>query len=370
MKITTMETIPVSVPLRTFMGGSYYTGVHNLEYVLVRLTTDEGLTGLGEAGSMGPWGETQRMAMATLHELRPAIVGSDPFEIERVHERMAALVKDHPISKCAVDMALHDIVGKAAGVPVHMLLGGRYRRSMPIHCSIGIKDVKPAIEEAQNYLKIGVRHLKVKVGRDPKRDIEVVKQVRALIAKDALLMVDANQGYETVHSALDTIWKMEAYGPLLIEQPIAGTDLDGLAEIRRRIASPVMADEALWTPEDCLRIVEKRAADAVQVYLQKSAGFARAQKSVHIAEAARLIAVIGGMTDLGIASAAELHISAAMRNVRPDIIAAGISGPGIIADDVIQVPFTIKDGGVDVPEGPGLGIELDEGKVKKYRVDL
>ncbi len=370
MKVTAMELVPVSVPLRTSIGGSYYSGLKSLDFVILRLRTDEGITGIGEAGPIGTWGETQRMCMAILSDLTPAVVGSDPFESEMIHEKMAGLVKDHPISKSAIDMALYDIVGRVLGVPIYTLLGGCYRRSVAVHVSIGVKEIDQMEKEAHAYLEEGVRTIKVKVGREPKKDVEVVKRIRRVVGDDQLLMVDANQGYETVHIAIDTIRRMEEYGPLVVEQPIAGWDIDGLAEIRRATQSLLLADESVWSLQDCLRVVERRAADALHVYLQKSGGYRETQKCVAIAEAGHVVCCVGGMGDLGVASTAALHLSAALKNVRPDIVPCGIAGPSRVADDIITPRLRVKDGCIDVPDGPGLGVELDEKKIDKYKVSL
>lgn len=370
MKVTAMELVPVSVPLRTRIEGSYYSHNQSFDFVILRLRTDQGITGLGEAGSNGAWGETQCMSMTILSELAPAVVGSNPFQIEVIHEKMSRLVKGHPLSKSAIDMALYDIIGKALGVPVSTLLGGCYRSSVAIHVSLGIKDIDLMEKEAYAYLDEGVRTLKIKVGREPKRDVEAVKRVRHVVGEDVRLMVDANQGYDTVQIAIDTIRRMEEFGPLIVEQPIAGWDIDGLAEIRHATRSLLLADESVWSAQDCLRIVERRAADAVHVYLQKAGGYRDAAKCVGIAEAGHIVCNVGGMGDLGVASAAALHLSSALKNIRPDIVPCGIAGPCRVADDIITTRLFIKDGCLEVPDGPGLGVELDEKKVEMYRVSL
>ncbi|MCY4487851.1 MAG: mandelate racemase [Deltaproteobacteria bacterium] len=384
MKIHNIETIPVRLPTRR---------VHqwaNLKtpigvYLVVKLVTDEGLTGLGEAPALKDWGgdhmryygETPTSVAAVIHDiLAPALVGEDPRRIEWLHTLMDQAVKGYPYSKAAIDMALYDVVGKAAGVPAYQLLGGLYRESVPISHSIGLMDMDEAVAEVLRVQEEGIKTIKLKGGVEPKRDVELLRRVREALGADMNLTVDANNGYKSAKEAVRTTKAMEPYNILYMEQPVEG--LDAMAEVTRRVDTPVMADESAWTTWDVLEIIEKKAADIISIYTTKPGGLLKAKKVAAIAEAAGFPCNVNGSVEMGVGNAANVHLAASTAAANlgcvipvttPDAEATGRVAGIYYKDDIVTEPFAFVDGAVKVPRGPGLGVELDEEKVERYRLD-
>ena len=384
MKIQSIETIPVKLPTRR---------VHqwaNLKtpigvYLLVKLTTDDGWTGLGEAPALKDWGgdhmryygETPASVAAVIRDiLAPNLAGEDPRRIEWIHTLMDRAVKGYPYSKAAIDMALYDVAGKAAEVPAYQLLGGLYRESVPISHSIGLMDMDEAVAEVQRVKAEGVKTIKLKGGVEPGRDVELLRRVREALGPDMNLTVDANNGYKSAKEAVRTTKAMEPYDILYMEQPVEG--LEAMAEVTRRVDTPIMADESAWTTWDILEIIEKKAADIISIYTTKPGGLLKAKKVAAIAEAAGFPCNVNGSVEMGVGNAANVHLAAstAAANLAcvipvtvPDAEATGRTAGIYYKDDIVTEPFEFADGAVKVPHRPGLGVELDEEKVERYRLD-
>ena len=366
MKIRAVEGYPVCMPYRKVYGGSYYRR-RQASFVVVRILTDDGMEGWGEAGTLGTWGETQGVALQLVTEvLGPALVGTDPMNVEAALENMDRFLRGYPYTKAAIEMALYDIAGKALGVPVHVLLGGRCRSVIPVHGGVGLADMDQMVADAVELEAAGFRAIKVKVGIDLRKDLDLVRRVREALGPDRMLIVDANQGY-TRKAAREALTAMREFRPLMAEQPLEAADLEGMASLTKDFDVPIIADESVWSPADTLRAASLHAADVFHVYVLKPGGLFRARTCVQIAEAARIPCNVGGMIDLGIGSAAELHLSAALQNVRPDIAPCGIFGPYFLVDDIITERFPMHEGAIPVPMGPGLGVEVDLEKLRTYQ---
>src|SRR3954471_5635520 len=255
MRIRQVEAIPVRVPLAAGMTTKTAHGDHHTsDYVLVRVHTDEGLIGLGEATVSALWsGETSKSAVAAITDLiGPGLVGRDPTRINSIRGVMDFLIKLNPFTKAAVEMALWDIAGKAAGLPVYRLLGGKVREVIPTKMMIGAFDVPRARGLAERFLKWGVKCLKVKVGLDLAGDLERVRAVREVAGPDVTLTVDANCGWNatTARVALEQLRPLHL---LLAEQPIAPGDLEAMAALRSA-GIPIMADESVFTLTDAWNV--------------------------------------------------------------------------------------------------------------------
>lgn len=384
MKIQNIETIPVRLPTRrAHQWANLKTPIG--VYLVVKLVTDEGLTGLGEAPALKDWGgdhmryygETPASVAAVIHDiLAPTLVGEDPRRIEWLHALMDQAVKGYPYSKAAIDMALYDVAGKAAGVPAYQLLGGLYREAVPISHSIGLMGMDEAVAEVRRVQEEGIKTIKLKGGVEPGRDIELLRRVREALGPDMNLTVDANNGYHSAKEAVRTTKDMEPYNILYMEQPVEG--LDAMAEVTRRVDTPVMADESAWTTWDILEIIEKKAADIVSIYTTKPGGLLKAKKVAAIAEAAGFSCNVNGSVEMGVGNAANVHLAASTAAANlgcvipvttPDAEATGRIAGIYYKDDIVTEPFEFVDGAVKVPQGPGLGVELDEEKVERYRLD-
>ncbi|HEY7167711.1 MAG TPA: enolase C-terminal domain-like protein [Candidatus Binatia bacterium] len=383
MKITKIETIPIRLPTRRVHQWASLTTPIGV-YVIIKVYTDEGLVGLGEAPVLKDWGgdhgkyfgETPQTTAHIINDiLAPALQGQDPRRIESLHALMDASVKGYPYAKAAVDMALYDIVGKAINVPAYQLLGGLFRDRVGIAHSLGLMEIEKAVEEALQAKSEGVKTIKLKGGIDQKRDVDLVRRMRSALGPDIRICVDANQGYPTPKAAVKVIKAMEEYDLLYMEQPVEG--IDGLADIARRVDTLIMADETAWTPNDVVDIAAKKAADLISIYTTKPGGMFKAKKVAAVAEAAGLKCNVNGSVETGVGNAANIHLAASTAIVVFDCVVpvstpkenagSGIAGRYYV-DDVIAEAFAFKDGAVLVPSKPGLGIELDEDKLKHYRL--
>jgi len=219
MKIIKIETIPVRLPTRRAHQWANLTTPIGV-YVIVRVETDEGLVGLGEAPVLKDWGgdymryygETPKTTMHIINDIiAPALTGEDPRRIEAAHSLMDRAIKGYPYAKAAIDMALYDIVGKTLSVPAYQLLGGCYRERVTIAHSIGLMEIEKAVEEALQVKEEGIKTVKLKGGQEPKRDVELVKQVRRALGPEIEIGVDANQGYVAPKVAVKTIEAMEEH---------------------------------------------------------------------------------------------------------------------------------------------------------------
>jgi muconate cycloisomerase len=353
-------------------------------HAVIRLDTDEGVCGWGEAPAIATWGgaggryygETPETVRHLVRDyLLPAVLGLDPSEIAVVHARMDKVVKGSPYAKAAIDIACHDLAGKAQGVSVATLLGGRLRDGIELAHSLGIMDIDRCVAEAEQAVAEGTLTIKCKTGLDPGRDVELVRRLRESLGDDVRIRVDGNEGYRTVAEAIETTRRQEEYGIFLCEQPVAGAE--GLARVAGRINVPVMADESAWTALDILELHELQAAECFSCYVTKPGGLYRARQQAELAAALGVYHDIGGSIEMGIGNAANLHLGAAMPaailpSVCPVTKPSGAAGPEIAGvyylDDIVTEPFRFENGKVMVPDGPGLGVEVDVEKLVQYAV--
>jgi muconate cycloisomerase len=355
-------------------------------YVIVRIADENGLAGWGEAPALKDWGgefgryfgETPGTTVSvTTQYLAPAIRGCVPGEIAEIHERMSRAIKGFPYAKAALEFAAYDLAGRQCGLPVHRLLGGAHRRRIPVTHSIGLLGFDEAEREAAQAVREGIRTIKIKVGVEPDRDVEMVRRVRDTIGPGTALCVDANQGYRTVGEAVRTFRRMERSDLIYFEQPVEG--IERLAEVARAIDAPVMADESAWNAHDVIQIAERRAAQIVSIYTTKPGGLYRAMEVAAVARAAGIICNVNGSVETGVGNLANLQLAAAaapvvLSCVVPVSTPAQAQSPGNVAgiyytDDLIAAPMRFVDGAIDLPSGPGMGIPVDEAKIRQYTVE-
>jgi muconate cycloisomerase len=370
MRITNVEAIPVRVPLKAGMVTKTAHGDHHTsDYVVVRIFTDAGLVGLGEATVSALWsGETSQGTVTVIRDLfAPALSGSDPSHLTEARRLMDRLTKLNPFTKAAVEMALWDICGKQLGVPVYALLGGKLRDVIPTKMMIGAFDLARTRRLAEQFLTWGVRCLKVKVGLDIPGDIARVDAVREVAGPDIALTVDANCGWSvtTARRALDELRRFDL---LVAEQPIAPGDPEAMASLRTPGGIPLMADESVFTLADAWGVLRARAADVISIYPGKNGGLAASIEIAHVAQAAGIPCHVGSNLELGIGSAAMLHLACAVANIDSQSYPADILGPHYHEADLLAEPLALEPTGARVPDGPGLGVTLDEGQLARFRV--
>lgn len=371
MRIVSIDTIPVRVPIRPQFQIHGSLGSHTESpFLLLKVHTDEGLIGLGEVSCTPIWsGEDSVTANHVIRGfLEPALLNEDPRDIERLTRKMRRAVAGHPFTKSGLEIALWDILGKSCGLPVYRLLGGAVRERVPIKMSVSGVEPRRAAELATWAISQGLRALKVKTGIEPGEDLDRVKAVRAAIGPDVRLGIDANGGWEP-RVAIRTIRQMhEACGIYFAEQPVAPLDVQWMADVRRNSPVPVMADESCYTLQDAMALARAAAADIFSVYVGKGGGIGPARKIAAVAEAAGLTCTVGSNLELGVASAAMAHLAAATPGIGAEEFPCDILGPLAYEHDLLREPLDIVNGAVAPPHRPGLGIELDESRLKQYAV--
>ena len=381
--IRAIETIHVALPNRRshkFAGQTEEIG----GYVITRMQGDDGNVGWGEAPVLKDWsgdfgryfGETPATTMLMIDRyLAPVVIGLEADNFVELHARMDGMIKGYPYAKAAVELAAYDLAGRSRGVPVYKLLGGKVRDRIPVAHSIGLIPIDEGVEEVRQVIGEGVRTIKLKVGVEPARDVELVRRVREAVGPDIDICADANCGYRSPGEAIQIIREMEKQRLIYIEQPVAG--VERIAKVARAVDTPIMADESAWNAHDVLEFIEHRAADIVSIYTTKPGGLYRAMQVAAVAEAAGMPCNVNGSIETGIGNLANVHLAAAAAPVTFDCVVP-VSTPaeaqrGQLAgiyytDDLIEEPFAFADGRIAVPEAPGMGIEVDEEKIERYRI--
>jgi muconate cycloisomerase len=371
MKMTSIEVVPVSIPIEwkdTLQSrGEITQFIPRANMTLVKVHTDNGLIGLGETGFL----TFKAIDQIIRDHIAPLIVGREPFELVNIHSimdlaEMNICERYAPFyaARSAIDMAIYDIIGKAIRQPIYKLLNGPVRTTVPLEPGVvTIGSVERTVKEAGELIEIGHKVIKLKVGLDERLDIERVKAVREAFGSDVKIRVDVNQGW-TPKQAIKMIERMDRYDLHLVEQPVSYWDVKGMAEVKKAVKVPIMADESLWGPYDALNLVRFEAADIFNIYINKSPGIYNSMKIAYIGEPAGIRCDIapGGPCLGRIASA---HVAASIRNLADG---GSMRRLWLITEDLLLNPPRMTKEGLEIPTAPGLGVELDEKKVDRYRV--
>ncbi|MBI2296947.1 MAG: hypothetical protein HYU76_13160 [Betaproteobacteria bacterium] len=364
MKIKRIEAIAVNVSMVKPVKMSFEE-VRAANNVLVRLETADGIVGWGEAGSAPVMtGETLEGMVAAVRHLAPRLEGMEADDIAAVMERADRHLYGNRAAKSAIEMALHDALGRATGKPACELLGGQRRDRVALLRLIGTGQGAGAdVEEALKRRAEGYVAFKVKVGvGDPLADAERTRKVCEALGDGGLLVcADANQGW-TAEQAIGYLRGVEDTGLAFFEQPVPGDDLEGMAKVARASRIPIGADEGLHSLDDLKRHHEAGVRGG-SLKTIKLGGMKP------VIEAAKLCERLGmkvnlacKMAETGIAAAAMLHLAAAI-----PVIDWGVSLTNTyLTDDLVKKPVTIRDGHAFVPADPGIGVEVDEAKVRRY----
>jgi len=362
VKITGVMATAVAIPRKTVLTTSYGSR-DEATTVVVEVHTDEGLVGIGQTAVDAPfYGETAEGILAnTRAHLAPAVIGESPLDIERLNLKMRQALPEHWSSIAGVELALWDLKGKALGVPVYQLLGGRVRDGVDLMGFVRRgSPAKMAADADGTLTQTAYPVLKMKIGIDPAEDVPRYRAVAEAVGTRAVIQADGNGGY-TLAQAIPALTAMERAGRLgAIEQPVARTA--DLAEIARRMPVPVMADEAIYPPEDAIEVVERRAATIALAKITKHGGILNVQKIAAIFDAAGLILSVAIYYD--VIAAAAAHIAAAIPCVRWP------SPPTDMTDTILTRMLEPEGLLLRVPEGPGFGVDLDPDKLRKYALPL
>ncbi len=377
MRIANIETYPVSVPLKPAYRMISALGRHDeSQFVLVRLFTDDGLEGAGEASITVRWsGETVWGVVALIDRvLAPLLVGlelnheSPLASIEELDRRMDAVVKHNWFAKAAIEMAAWDVLGKAAQKPVYELLGGPCRpRAIPSRFSLGAYDPDRARQRARELVAQGFTTVKVKVGGQPAGDIARVRAVREAIGFDRKLVIDANCGWDA-DTTLDCLRELADCRIDLVEQPTPDGDYEQMARVRREGGVSVMADDMCFNLVHARELIRNQACDVISVYPGKNGGIRKSRAIVEIAQQHGVGCTIGSNLEFDVATAAMGHLIVATPNLIVEEWPGDIHGPAYYEVRVVQTPLAIDGPVTTINDRPGLGVEVDWALVRELRM--
>jgi L-alanine-DL-glutamate epimerase-like enolase superfamily enzyme len=378
MKINQIECIPVSLPFTKpmIMSGAIVNWAHA---VLLKLHTDEGVTGIAETGDTSMWymGESQESILHNISTIYAPhiLMGEDPFNVETIIAGMDKAVTRNNQSKAVVDYALHDLMGKALGVPLYKLLGGRANEKIRLAYVMSSGTPQEVAQQALKLAKAGYGGLKLKVGANAiEEDLEMVAEVRRAVGNDVKIMTDTNGGWDYMQ-ALRFLTQVARYDLFLSEQPLPRWDMEGLARLRRKVDVPVFADEAASELSDLHRLARLDAIDGFFLKIPKAGGIHKSQKWVAIAQSLGLNVMCGCMINSGLGAAVEAHFLTAtewtgrieQESIGPLNLHDLIDTTGAaITDDLAMTIPSYENGYLYPPEGKGLGIDLNEDAVSKY----
>jgi L-alanine-DL-glutamate epimerase-like enolase superfamily enzyme len=352
LKITSTEAWPVELKLAEPYAIAYET-VESVSNVFVRIETAGPITGYGVAApDLAVTGETVQSVLTAWREtVAPSLKGSDPLRAARLMGRLRPALQMSPSVRAAIDMALFDILGKRAGLPIWKILGG-YRDRIRTTITIGILPVEETVRRAVEHVKRGFKALKLKGGRNADEDAERVLRVRDAVGEKIELRFDANQGF----TFEETIRFVDLVRPAkleLVEQPTPKGEPDLMGRVVDAVTLPIMADESLMGLRDAFRLARRGLADMVNVKLMKVGGIDTALQINSVARAARLEVMVGCMDEVALSIAAGLHFALG----RPNVVYADLDGHFDIIDDPTDGAVILKDGTLYLNDRPGLGFD-------------
>lgn len=366
--VTAVEAVIVDLPtIRAHKLAMATMQVQTL--VVVRLRSSDGIEGLGEATTIGglSYGdespEGTKLTIDTY--LAPLLLGADATNVNRLMDLLCRSVKGNRLAKSAIETALLDAQGKRLGVSVATLLGGAVRKSLPVLWTLASGDTARDIEEAEQFLEER-RHntFKLKIGRrSVEEDVAHVAAIKRSLGDRAKVTVDVNQAWDETQAARG-ISMLEAAGIDLIEQPIARENRAGMARLAARFIVPIMADEGVTGPEDAMELARLGAADVLALKIAKSGGLFSMLRTAAVGDAAGIGLYGGTMLEGSIGSIASAHGFCALPRLS---WGSELFGPLLLREDVVIERPVYRDFELVLPEGPGLGVSLDEEKLAHYR---
>ncbi len=375
--IVQIDLYPLHVPFReevraALQGGSGKVAMglkvddHWLggDFLICRITTEGGVTGVGEAYIWLVESGVSPMLMADLirNHLARFVLGRSAFDIEAINAKFDDNVARNEMAKGVLDLALYDAAARSVGRPVHDLCGGRQIDKAPLCMVLPLTSVEIICALAKRGLEAGIRAFRCKLGDGQRKDVEIMAAMRALVGPDVALRVDFNQAYDP-NQALAVLDAIAPYGVDYAEQPVRADDYAGMAFVQSRSRIPLMAHEGAFGLRDMLTLAEMGAVRTFGLNAERPGGMSRALKAIDYA-AARGIDVALHNQPSGIGSAIVLHMHAARaRNIRH---ATELQGHIMLEHDLIRERISYADGFAHVPTGPGWGVELDDAAVDRY----
>ena len=353
MKIKSIETWSHKMRLATPYTIAYET-IDSTINVFTKVITNSGIVGFGcAAPDLEVTGETEKSVLKVAKDvIEPMLRGSDSLRYSYQLNKLIAPLKNHPSALAMIDMALFDIMGKKANLPVYKLLGG-FREKIKTSITIGILPINETVSTAKEFVEQGFSILKIKGGSDVDEDIERMKKVREIVGKSILLRFDANQGY-SVYESLKFVEETRKVKIEILEQPTKKQEPDLLGRVTNNVPIPVMADESLMNLVDAFKLARKDLVDTVNIKLMKVGGIDVALKINSVAKAANLEVMVGCMDESALGIAAGLHFALA----KPNVFYADLDGHLDLLDDPASGAVILKKGTLYPTDNPGLGFNL------------
>ncbi len=365
-KIIAMDVWHLALPVNSRRDHGIGTVADKIEIVVVRLTAEGGETGYGEASPWSVFTGTPEANFAALDRyLRPHVVGKRLADFEGVMALAQKAVVHCTDGKAALEAAWLDLAGKILNKPVWGLLGDKCRDEIPLSCSLANPDFDQDVALAERLVNDGVRYVKLKTGfKEHAFDMMRLETLKRDFPS-LTVRVDYNQGL-SVETAMKQVPEINALEPSFIEQPVAFHEYDAMARLRDRTDVPLLADESVFGPEDMHRAIREKICDGVSVKIMKSGGMVRGMQVAQIAEDAGLPAYGGDMFETGLAHLAGVHMIAVAPNI--SLGCEFYQATYYLEQDLLSAPFPIIDGMVQVPGGPGLGVDVNEELLKTFCV--
>lgn len=354
MRITSIDLFKADIPLKD----PFKIAVVEMRAaanVFVRINTDEDIAGWGESSPF--WklcGETQAIDLAAGTDLARIIKDKNPLELEDRMAEIDGFLKNNSQIRAAFDIALHDILAKAAGMPLYRLLGGK-NRPLRTCLTIAIGEPDAMARKAADAQAMGFGIIKIKLGTGAQEDIARVRAIREAVGRDATIRVDANQGWD-VPTAVKVLTAIDELDVEYCEQPAPHWNLAALKAVHDRSPIAIVADEAVFDHHDAFKVLGIDACDYVNIKLSKSGGIRTAQKIASVVEAAGKSCMIGCMMESRLGLTAAAHLAASMNCFK----FFDLDSAHLLAEDPIVEGMRYKKDAVVLDEAPGLGVSVDE----------
>ncbi len=341
--------IPLAKPFKTAL-----RTVENVEDIVIKITTDTGQEGYGEAPPTAViTGDTKGSIVTAVRDfIKPALTGMEIENLDGIFGRLDSCIVKNTSAKAAVDMAVYDLYAKRYQAPLYRLLGGS-KTEIETDITISVNPIPEMVADSLDAVKQGYRILKIKVGKEGMKDIERIAEIRSAVGPDIRLRVDANQGWNAKQSVrIITAMEEKGLDIELVEQPVPAHDIKGMQFVTANVATPVLADESVFSPEDAIEIIRSRAADLINIKLMKTGGIHNALKICDVAEVYGVECMIGCMLEGKLSVSAAAHLAAA----KGIITRADLDGPSLCRTDPFPGGPVYEGAYIRMNESPGIGI--------------
>ena len=364
MKIDSIDVFLARYPWAGYF--KFFEASRGHTVVFVKVTADDGTVGWGQSLPVPRWSyETPQTALIVLRDyFAPALIGRDPADIEGAHEAMdralaPAWTTGMPISRAGLDIALHDLAGKLARQSLAEMWGRPRGGPVRLNWTINVRSLEELDAQIEAAFQRGYGHFNVKIGPDPAFDVRMARRIRQL-APESFLWVDANGGYDLA-TALELAPKLADAGVDVLESPLRPNRISAYQALKRQGALPVTMDEGVISPVEAEEFIRLKMVDGLTIKVSRAGGLVSARRQIELVLDAGLFWLGSGLTDPDVSLAASLALYGTFHHDKP----AALNGPQFLTADVLAKPLAVEQDVAQVPTGPGLGVEVDESKLRE-----